>query len=230
MKQITLGTNIYKAFKLVENFSNEVKALAELMTSKINDHVFDENRDSIGYKIMGKWRWYYLSSDYDWILKQYWCVLPLSNNKKARTKTSHHLFVFFDIAGDESSFDKIGNTEPLLNIWLTYGYEGDGVFSIDPDEISKWEDWQWKSNVLGCVKSEFDGNYLNEWMFTLRLTSINSPEDIDKKVINPLLSLLLNKYDDAIKYLENIDGIVRFVADNNNSFSLVHSGADDVIA
>jgi hypothetical protein len=230
MKQITLGTNIYKAFKLVENFGTEVEALAELITSKINDHVFDENRDSVGYKIMGKWRSYSLTSDYDWIIKQYWHVLPLSNNKKAKTKTSHHLFVFFDIAGDESSFDKIGNTEPLLHIWLT-SEDDDAIFSIDPDEILKWgEDWQWKSNVLGCFKSEFDGNYLNEWMFTLRLTSINSPEDIDKKVINPLLSLLLNKYDDAIKYLENIDGIVRFVADNNDSFSLVHSGADDVIA
>jgi hypothetical protein len=227
MKQITLGTNIYKAFKLVENFGTEVEALAELITSRINDHVFDENRDSVGYKIMGKWRWDTSYSDHGWILKQYWSLLPLSNNKKAKTKTSHHLFVIFDIAGYESSFDKIGNTEPLLHIWLTYE-ENDTVFSINPDKIPK--DWQWKSNVLGCIKGEFDGNYLNKWVFTLRLTSINSPEDIDKKVINPLLSLLLNKYDDAIKYLENIDGIVRFIADNNDSFSLVHSGADDVIA
>jgi hypothetical protein len=153
-------------------------------------------------------------------------VLPLSK-KTARTIPSHHLFVFFDIAGDESSFDKIGNTEPLLHIWLT---SEDVVFSIDPDEIAKWEDWQWKSDVLGCVKSEFSHGDLKEWMFTLRLTSINSPEDIDKKVINPLLNLLSNKYDDAIKCLENIDGIVRFVAGNNDSFSLVHSDKNNVMA
>jgi len=146
--------------------------------------------------------------------------LPLT--RKGKRVTDCALFFQISLAGEGMA--AVGCSEPLLHIGLwdepisfSNGYYmGFPLFS--EDELAP--------EIDGEVLMRWQGNPpAGLWLYSLRLAAVNTPDDIQRKVVEPVRTLLAGK-PVGVALPASLRGVVRYraLAEDNGNYSISFSG------
>lgn len=210
-----IGKSIYNSAKLISQAAQETLNLFELIENRFNSEVFEIEHKNIPFKILEYWTYDEVYDPSGWILNGYAVTLGIKSKK-----SEAFLWIQLSLLGDENEFEEMNVTEPLLHICLIghdLSYSDETYINIndinDPEYRSKFPItlhqncfWDWDSDKSEPLKQE--------WYYSLKLTSLNSVEDVDQKIITPVKSLLSatssTEKDSAIHNLSMIEGILRY--------------------
>lgn len=214
-----IGKAIYNSAKLISQVAQETESLFDLIKNRFNTELFETVEKKPPIKIVRGWKnnqgYKAVYDEYDWILNGYAVTLGIKSKK-----SEAFLWIQLSLLGDENEFEEMNVTEPLLHICLIghdLSYSDETYINIndinDPEYRSKFPItlhqncfWDWDSDKSEPLKQE--------WYYSLKLTSLNSVEDVDQKIITPVKSLLSatssTEKDSAIHNLSMIEGILRY--------------------
>ena len=126
--------------------------------------------------------------DSEWVYTDFVWSLPLKSVGRGKTKTKRYLGYQISMFGDGIAIP--GNLEPLLHVFCwgdAVNFDnGEGYAGFpfeDPLEVVDGRLCVWDiPEVTDWSK--------HSWMYSLRLTALNSPDDLKKYVVEPVLALL----------------------------------------
>ena len=132
--------------------------------------------------------------------------------------------LFFQISLAGEGIAAVGCSEPLLHFGLWdepisfpdghyMGFplvsEGEAAPEIDGEVLMRWQ-----GNLPGGL-----------WLFSLRLAAVNTPDDIQRKVVEPVRALLAGQPVEVALPVSS-SGVVRYraMAEDNGNYSISFSG------
>ncbi len=176
-----IGKAITASARLISKVAIECEHLAKLIKEEISRFLLAADV-SAHYRPAGEWDDIYNEDESEWTFTDFGTSLPIRVPPK-RT-TSCHLFFQISLAG--VGVGAKNNDEPLIHIglWIN-GIDFDEIqmgfpMEIDADYMlhERLFVWQGKQGV-------------KEWCFSVRLTDINNPADVQSHILEPLRILLL---------------------------------------
>ena len=137
------------------------------------------------YRAAGGWVDTYANDEQNWVNTELGSSLPVTI--KPKRSIGGYLVVQISLTG--SGVDAKDNHEPLLHIgWWGNPIDFDDIQMGFPVDLDTGYDLTLEDERLFCWShSQFD----NEWCYSLRLTDINSPMDVQAYVVKPMKALLL---------------------------------------
>mgnify|MGYP005857961739 CR=1 FL=1 len=213
----SIGNAICNSAKLIKQIGQETDSLFELIQNRFNTTLFD-SEEKTGIKIVQGWGYDSFHKKNDWLLNEYAYTLGIAKRKDV---IPSFLWIQLSLLGDENEFEEMKVNEPLVHICFLghdLSYSDETYINIndinDPDYINEYPIaldhdffWHW-------VNEKNADPLKQEWYYSLKLTSLNSVDDVEQKIINPVKSLLLatnaSEKDNAIQKLSNLDGILRY--------------------
>jgi hypothetical protein len=179
-----IGKSITEAIRFVSRLGAECERLTELIKEELSRALLVPEIAK-RYKAGGKWIDTRRTDESEWVYIELGTSLPIIS--KPKRSTGSYLVVQISLTGEGINAE--GNQEPLLHIgrWggpinfeeiqmgfpLDLDHEYDLV--LEGERLFRWVHTQ----------------YENEWCYSLRLTDINSPIDVQHHIINPTKALLL---------------------------------------
>lgn len=216
-----IGKSIYNSAKLISQAAQETLNLFELIENRFNSEVFEIEHKNIPFKILEYWTYDEVYDPSGWILNGYAETLGITRRMNG---VSSFLWIQLSLFGDENEFEEMDVKEPLLHICLMghdLNYSDGEYININDINNHVYETnpksyqgcfWYWANDKADPLKQE--------WYYSLKLTSLNSVEDVDQKIITPVKSLLSatssTEKDSAIHNLSKIDGILRYTKVDDN--------------
>lgn len=204
MSELAIGRSIHQSVLIVENLGKEIEAFYRLATEGVAEKI---NQSINDMKIVTKWKYSSRSDDYDYVLKDRTASLGLSS--KTGKKPKRYISIQVSLAGDGMSLDDEDNLLPLVHVcfWkepvdLLEMYMG---FDLQGNE----DLLELKNEVFFHWKTESDHWSKAEWAYSLLLTSLNSPDDIKEKIVDPIIKIIGNKSEGS-EILQGITGVVRY--------------------
>lgn len=200
MNDISIGESIVNSVDLIDKAGKEIDSLLNLIEEEVNRALLDR---SFGlFPHVGTWKYSENFSYNQWVYKD--VAISLELGERSNSKTKHYLSIQVSLSGEGIKSSKSVNKEPLLHVcfWeMSIDFNEDIYFRLDETDAHL------KNNVLWDWNP--DARRWNEqaWTYSLRLTSINTIEDIRRKIVSPFITLT-SSIKDAMKDLENIHGIV----------------------
>lgn len=179
-----IGKSITEAIRFVSRLGGECERLIELIKEELSRALLAPEVAK-RYKAGGKWIDRRTSDEYEWVYTELGTSLPIIS--KPKRSTGCYLVVQISLAGEGINAED--NHEPLLHI----GRWGNSIdfeviqmgFPLDLDNEHELvlED----ERLFHWVHTQFE----SEWCYSVRLTDINSPSDVQNHIINPTKALLL---------------------------------------
>ncbi|GFM88877.1 hypothetical protein PSCICO_42760 [Pseudomonas cichorii] len=184
-----IGKSITEAIRFVSRLGAECERLTDLIREELSRALLT-TEVAKHYKAGGKWIDSCTTDEHEWVYTELGISLPIIS--KPKRSTSSYLVVQISLTGEGVNAED--NHQPLLHIgkWgnpidfeeiqmgfpldLTNGYD----LVLEEERLFRWAHTQYES----------------EWCYSLRLTDINSPKDVQNHIINPIKALLL-KHDAA---------------------------------
>lgn len=191
-----LGKAISENIAFVSKLGAECDRLAQLIREEVS-RLLLTSEIARRYRAGGEWLQVNAEDDHGWVFTDISSSLPLVI--KPKRSVSDYLIVQISLTG--MGVDALDNHEPLIHI---------GRFNapIDFDTIHV---------TFPLDAEERDGPDLENqrllrwpdgyWCYSLRLTDINSPADVQRCIINPMAALLLEN--STVKRLSEA-GAVRY--------------------
>lgn len=179
------GKSIAEAIKFVSRLGAECEYLASALKEALSCMLL-EPALAKAYEAGGKWSVRRQTDEHGWVYTGLAISLPMIARPK-RTIGSY-LFVQISLMGEGIEVEN--NHEPLIHIgkwsWPIDFQETQMVFPIHHyDEYSFLLEDE-------CLFHWRCPGYDSEWCYSVRLMDINSPSDIQRHIVNPLRSLLLD--------------------------------------
>lgn len=202
-----VGKSIVESFGFVSRVWSECENLANLLKQEVSSLINSDDEVSKLLRVDGSWIEEYNSDASGCIYTSAGHSLPIIVRPKK--KVSRYLCLQISLSGD--GLAAIDNSEPMIHVmwwaeplhfeegpWMGFPFDLDDEFrvSIDDGVLFRWP----STDVEG-----------DEWAFSLRLTSINTPRDVEEKIVNPLRALLSGR---AVKEALplTIEGLVQYIA------------------
>lgn len=180
-----IGKSITEAIRFVSRLGAECERLTDLIREELSRALLAPDVAK-HYKAGGKWIDSSTTDEHEWVYTELGISLPIIS--KPKRSTSSYLVIQISLTGEGINAED--NHLPLLHIgkWgnpidfeeiqmgfpldLTNGYD----LVLEDERLFRWVHTQYES----------------EWCYSLRLTDINNPKDVQKHIINPMKALLLN--------------------------------------
>lgn len=182
------GKTISGCFKLVSRVGAELEALSDTLANRLVERVRenDTNTFLMASKAIEDCR----SDDSTWIYTDISYSLPLKLKGKGNRSAKRYLGYQISTMGD--GIELPGNAEPLLHVFcwdrpIDFSEEEYVGFPLEEDADEAVE-------IAGDRLISWGGNarawYERSWMYSIRLTAINSPADLTKYIVEPALALM----------------------------------------
>ncbi len=190
------GVTLFKCFDIVSRCGVELNGLIETLNGLI-DEKFRLSKDELPcVRDDAKPTYSGRYDDSGWVYRDIAYSFPL---KAPRKKTGPDMYFGYQVSmiGDGMQFP--GNSEPLLHVFLWncpidlneqyihFPFVPDESLSVVDSRLAVW--------------GEIDpSNWLDrQWCFSLRLTTLNGPEELLERVVKPTIALLkLGRARDAL--------------------------------
>ncbi len=184
------GKTLTDCFSLVAACGNEVNGLHDMLDIMLIDQL-KPGKDFSPCVLTGKAIYDYRMDDSTWVCTDIANSFPLKATGKGNKGVEQHLGYQISMAGDGIAVS--GNTEPLLHVFcwrdpcnfrdefyagFPHDNTDEGSFEVVDDRLMLWGD------------REATGWNKREWCYSLRLTTLNSQEDLNTYVIVPAMALL----------------------------------------
>lgn len=179
MKNVFDGVKLTQCFNLVSNAGKEIDALSEVLNNQLSKAIAKTSFRLDGKEPMYSGR----NDDSGWIFTDFAYSFALkSKNKKVPDK---NLGYQVSLLGDGVGFSE--KAEPLLHVffWDDTANFDDDCYMYIPYPASPEDPWELVYN--GQLIS---WDNLNGWTFSIRLTTLNSAQDLEQYVVNPAIALL----------------------------------------
>ncbi len=165
-------------------------------------------------KVAGKWTNSWRQDDSGWLTTDSAWSLPLIRNPvRGRSKPDAYLFFQLSLTGD--GIEVSGNQQPLLHVGCWYApinFRDDswaGFPVSQPDDLELQLQQQYLHHWS-------DGQDHDEWSYAVYLLALNTPEDVRRLIIEPLMALL-QRQNPASALPANHKGMVMLERDPENS-------------
>lgn len=198
-----VGKAICDSVAFVSSVGAECERLSKLIKQELSELLLDS--DLVGrYRAGGDWAESYDHDAHGWVYTALALSLPVI--VKPKRSVSAYLVVQISLAG--IGVAATDNHEPLLHIgWWNAPIDFEEVVMGFPLDSNETQRISLEHNRL------FRWTHLDqqtEWLYSLRLTSLNSPSDVWTSIIEPVKALLLSA--GAAEALpESISGVVMYV-------------------
>jgi hypothetical protein len=197
MNDITIGESIANSVDLIDKAGKEIDSLLNLIEEEVNRELLDRSFGLFPY--VGTWQYSENFSDNQWVYKD--VARSLELGERSNSKTKRYLSIQVSLSGEGIESSKSDNKEPLVHVcfWeIPVNFNEDIYFSLGE------ADAHLKNNVLWDWSPDASRWIEQEWTYSLRLTSINTIEDIRRKIVSPFIALTSNK----TEKIKNIQGVL----------------------
>lgn len=220
MSKVVDGAALASCFKVVSSFASEIEAMSDSLVNLFTEAISEKN-SKLPCALSDK-RFSYddCADDSGWVCTDIAYSLPLKNIDKRSKKTLAYLG--FQISMTGMGIAAPGNHEPLVHVFLwevpvdfnesymEFPLENDDEIQVCDELLIEW------------ISEEKSDKWSDrQWLFSLRLTSLNSSEDLKRCIVEPALALL--RGDSVLSALpSSIEGLIRYT-DKQQLFSEVES-------
>lgn len=175
-----IGKAISDNIAFVSRLGAECDRLAQLIREELSRLLLSPEI-ARRYRAGGEWNNVYAEDDHGWVITDVACSLPLMIKRNRSVRD--HLVVQISLSGE--GIDALDNHVPLIHI----GRVEDAI-DFTPNHITFPLDTE---DLDGL---ELDNQRLFRWLphywcYSLRLTDINTPLDVQRCIIKPVIALLL---------------------------------------
>ncbi len=211
-----VGKSIVESFDFVSRVWSECDSLANELKKNISILIAQDHEVKKLLSAKGGWRknpsWQTDASG--WVTTAVGYSLPVK--VKPKISVSRHLSFQISLSGD--SVAAIDNSEPMVHvIWWADPLDFEGIwmgFPFDSDESSQ----SLEEGVLFRWPSTDPRDA--EWVYTLRLTSLNTIRDLKEKIVDPVKALLCGRpVREALP--ATIEGLVHYAAVDGHNFRVM---------
>lgn len=179
-----IGKSITEVIRFVSRLGAECERLTELIKEELSRALLVPEIAK-RYKAGGKWIDIRTTDENAWVYTELGTSLPIIS--KPKRSTGSYFVVQISLTGEGINAED--NQEPLIHI----GRWGD---PIDFEELQMGFPLDLANEYDLILEDErlfrwVHTQYENEWCYSVRLTDINSPNDVQHHIINPTKALLL---------------------------------------
>lgn len=208
MTKVVDGAALASCFKVVSSCGSEIDKMSDSLLNLLTD-AFSEDDDKLKpllCALNGKHFSSYCMDDFGWVCTDIAYNLPL---KKVGRSKQTLAYLGFQISMTGTGIAAPGNNEPLVHVFLWkepvdfvndnmgFPLEEDSNLCVCDEVLIKWGSWekgQWSDRL---------------WLFSLRLTTLNSSEDLKRCIVEPALALLCGE--SVLSALpSSIEGLIRY--------------------
>lgn len=189
MNAVTVdGKTVAQSCELVSRVGLEIDGLSRLLSDMITAALSKATTLPCGLagSVVSNQR----TDDSGWVYTDIAYSFPLKGKGKGKQKTELYISFQISLTGDGIAIPK--NAEPLLHVYSignACDFEADYIgFPLINDEDEPFEIINDRLLFWGSQESS-EWNKCG-WAYSLRLMSLNSPEDLKRHVIEPMLALL----------------------------------------
>ncbi|WP_421552891.1 hypothetical protein [Pseudomonas yamanorum] len=181
-----MGKSITEAVRFVSIVGAECDHLANMIREELSRMLLLPEVAG-RYKAAGKWLTHYQTDAKDWVYVDFGSSLPVI----VKPKRSVGGYLVFQISLSDLGIAAQGNQEPLLHVgWWTDPVDLEELKMGFPLHVDTEFDVVLEDERLFCwVKPHVE----NEWCYSVRLTDINNPTDVQNQIIQPMKALLLRQ-------------------------------------
>ena len=209
MAQIIEGSRITHAFELVSAVGKEVSALIQTLDNLIEQRI---EASCVTYELFDAADESTLNDDDEWVAIGYAGSFPLITKKVGAGRRKNHpdKYLCYQISLSGSGTLESQNSQPLLHVLcLEEGVD----FAEDLYFGDAWlTDYPWVlegDSLIRWLNEEDNETPTGDWAFSVKLTSLNSSQDLEDKIVNPAIALLNGKSSqEALP--STLEGLVRF--------------------
>lgn len=210
-----IGQAIHQSAKLLSQAGQEINSLMRMIKETINNKI---EKDGFGNNLVIHRNWFEDSrtDDSGFLWNQYSENLGIKKGNWKRKDAQMYLNIQISLDGDGMTHEETNNLEPLIHIslWGAHSDVNNSVyFALKMDET---EEVTLQNEVLLNWAPDAKDWTEQSWTYSLKLTSLNSLDNIETKIIQPIQALLgsnsaetagLNTLDGIVKYHELRSGV-----------------------
>lgn len=207
MTTLTIGQSITQSAELLANAGNEINNLCTLLANELPESINESKRKLSKNIVVGDW----VDTDYleGWVYLEGGSYIPLYAHHNSREATKY-LNIQIALGGENAKVPG-QPTEPLIHIYMMDEAVDFSDMYLNPEECLEDESAELINNVLFSWDKTPESWQDQYWSFSVKLTSVNSLQDLREKIIAPAVELITSEYqDDVAVKLSDIEGIVRF--------------------
>lgn len=203
----SMGEAIHQSAKLLSQAGKEINALMYMIQIDINNEI-EHNQLGCNVQIHSPWYEQEKNDESDFLCILYAAILPIKKGKKKKL-AQRYISIQISLDSDGMTHPQANNLEPLVHISL---------WNV-PSNIA--EDEYMRLDLVEDAELAIQDNFLVSWgtdaedwtgqcwTYSLKLTSLNSPEDVRNKIITPF-SQLMKTNNPIAAGLDKIEGIIRY--------------------
>ncbi len=218
MSQKNIGISIHQSVKVIEQAGREIQSLSELIQREIDKAMLSELGTLC--KVVEPWSENLSdrTDDHEWVYTDYAFSLGLGQIKKGKPSTKRWLGIQISLSGDGMCSEVVKNEQPLVHICLwSVPIDFDEGEYMGPELEST--DVQLVDNILFDWAPEEQSWQDKEWTYSLFLTSLNTIDDIRKKIVQPVTELMKHASPKQAELTE-IEGVVRYNKIDENQYDI----------
>jgi hypothetical protein len=204
---ISVGENIYNATLLIDKAGEEINSfLYDITQNKVTKAI--ENNDDLRF----------LDSDEDcrysnsgWLCSDGLIWFSIKTTGKGN-RPIRYFTIQVSLYGDGVSSGKVINKEPLIHIALfgeTPRFKSSDFYYCSMEDLDDAEPEFIQDEILWNWYPEAEKLHEQMWIYSIRLTAINSVEDIENKIINPFFNNLSDT-NSMLEELKPLSGIALY--------------------
>ncbi|GLR63961.1 hypothetical protein [Marinospirillum insulare] len=203
----SMGEAIHQSAKLLSQAGKEINALMDMIQAEVNSEI-EQNQLGCDAQVHGNWYEESNLDDSTFLFNLYAIVLPIKKGKRKQSAQSY-INIQVSLDSDGMTHPQANNLEPLahISLWnVPTNIAEDEYMSLDLVEDTELEI---QDNFLVSWGTDAEDWTDQCWTYSLKLTSLNSPEDVRNKIIIPF-SQLMKTNNPIAAGLDKIEGIIRY--------------------
>lgn len=205
MNSPVLGKTIADCFELVTSFANEVEGLQQVLTNMLEESLTAKDIErpcDIAGEVVNEFQ----NDDSGWVCTDIAVNIPLKG--RGKRKIERYLGFQISMVGDTIAIP--GNEEPLVHVFCwSVPCDLSSVFASFPLEDSGYPFRVVDHRLILWETGDLCSWQPNEWMFSIKLMSLNSKHELKEQVVAPVIALL-NGASVPVALPESLPGLVRF--------------------
>jgi hypothetical protein len=183
------GKTVADCFAVVARYGTELNALCDALENLLSEQLTAAK--TLPCVLIGNAEGDDRYDDSEWVATDQACSLPLKSIGKRKVGG----YIGFQISMTGDGINISGNEEPLLHVFFwesPINFDDENYIGF-PFESNPENPYKYVDDRL-MLWGERSGNWNeHQWVYSLRLMSINTIDDLKKYVVTPTLALLKGK-------------------------------------
>lgn len=202
-----IGKTITESVRLISKAGEQIESLVIIIKEELSEMI---NKLEYFMRFENDWISDVRHDENEWVVTDYAHGTCLKLKGKGNRGAAGHLSFQISLLGDGMKIE--GNEEPLLHIcWWDddINFEDGNYFGVPFDEETEFSV---ENGVIVNFSPSYESVSDQRWSYSLRLTSINTPDDVKNKIIKPVVQLFNKGIIEAVTSLEKLKekGLVEY--------------------